>query len=246
MKLPLRFVFVAALAVMLYKWSLENPERVETFVPYNSTEPSFLSADVGQLVAAVNGTDYAISYHMEDLKGALETMINTAVKGMGEFKVMTIGETQPFTLTDVLLRDSGGSHVRLKRVDFVVSSVRPFVIQKAILVPDTAYSTEKAASEGLVGVPPHDNRFLIKNPLHLFYPYETSDNEMAISLSDQDAFNAVVSEKALLSKGQVTGETTTYSTPYTTVSTSTAPGQPIIVVAHNDLAASTSVMLPAP
>ncbi len=146
------------------------------------------------LIASANGTQFAISYHMDSLKEALETILNSL--GFGRFKVISIGDTSPFTMNNVIIQNTSNlSIAKLERVDFIVTSSVPMVINKVIISPDKAFNDFRlpkgyAKDESEMG-----NIFQIKNPLHLFYPYKTSHNDMAITASEQKEFNDLVAQR---------------------------------------------------
>jgi len=235
MKFSYRPVIGLLFAVMLYSWSLQNSKK-ENFVAYNAFEPvnpemippqgfdSFYEK-FGTLLQTVNGTSYAVAYHQEDLINTLKDIINSV--GIGKFRILSVGDMMPFTLTNVLIQDEKNlAYVKFSRVDFIVSSVKPFVIQKVILLPDETFNASQESFPA--ALMDKKNLFALDNPLHLFYPYKTSDNDMVLTAQQETDFNAVVAEHAALlaemdsavAATGTTGETKTYTTPYAPISVS--------------------------
>lgn len=178
-------VFLAGL--LLYK-TLQ--QRNEPFVPYNSFEAppntdsnawNAINTRYGQIVQIVNSQKYAMTYNMEQLLNTLEDVLNSS--GIGKFKVVSVGKTTPFTLVDVIVTDGlSNQPITFDRVDFMVNSMNPFIIERVLLTPSESM-LQQLQVQGQDNLSP-DTTFRIKNPLGLFYPYATSFNEMAIDQND--------------------------------------------------------------
>src|SRR5215210_2371451 len=101
----------------------------EMFVPFNSFEVPIIDKkdaanwDVindrfGTLLQTINGQKYAIAYHLDDMIQTFTNVLNAS--GLGKFKVISIGSTQPFTLTDVVVLDQTMQQpIHFYRVDFI-------------------------------------------------------------------------------------------------------------------------------
>jgi len=136
-----------------------------------SEEWSSISSLFQNMVQIVNGSNYSISNDLQELISKFTEVLNST--GLGRFSVVSIGTTSPFTMKDVLIRETTtGQQVKLERVDFVLDSKDLTKIGKIILTP-TLNSTS------LIGTySKQDSQFKLENPLYLFYPYATSDNDM--------------------------------------------------------------------
>ena len=160
----------------------------EAFVPYNSfvvpDEPQTVKTTseassedkTVNLVARVNAATWSLPYNMSDLTSALEEALNSL--GLGKFKVSSVGSKGNFSLARVIVMDKESQWpMAFERVDFMLNSLNPFLLDKILITPAMkGQGGPKALSETV------DNHvFRIKNKLGLFYPYPTSDNDMAIS-----------------------------------------------------------------
>jgi hypothetical protein len=106
---------------------------------------------------------------------AFTTAINSL--GLGVFTVLSVGETQQFTLLDVLVQDVKTMAVMyFKRVDFILESMNPFIVHKIIISPDERFFLSHVTPTDTLS----PSLFRLQNPLHLFYPYRTSENEMLV------------------------------------------------------------------
>lgn len=196
----LKPILLLGLACLIYNVMMET-RNLENFVPYNSFEvPTNLTGKewqtlndkFGTLVQLVNTTQFSVAFQMEDMINAFATILNNM--GVGKFTILSVGGSSPLTLTDVLVQDFNTLAVtRFKRVDFVVEAVNPFVIHKVIITPDPQF----LASQNIL---PRDklapSMFRIQNPLRLFYPYPTSDDDMRLTPTDKQLFATTMSEKA--------------------------------------------------
>ena len=207
---PLLFI---AFAYFLYYLLNSGSDSLSTFVPSNAFEVptnlkqkdwQVLNEKFGQLMQAVNTTTFNVSYQLDSIIDAFLTIINSV--GAGKFTILSVGESQQFTLKNVLIQDIESlAVVRFKRVDFIVESMNPFKIQKVIITPDQQYTS----SQNVVPTDPQKpNFFRIQNPLHLFSPYRTSDNEMLITKDDADRFQKEIVDKAVTLK-TISAENTT-------------------------------------
>jgi hypothetical protein len=111
-------------------------------------------------------------------------MLNSS--NVGKFVILSVGENTQFTFKDVLVQDVETlAVVKFSRVDLVVDPMNPFEFKKVIITPDKQF----VSSQNVQGSEEKNNAFFeIKNPLHLFYPYETTDNDMYISKYDEEMF----------------------------------------------------------
>lgn len=177
-------LYVFLLFVIAYL--ILNSICLEPFVASNEYEVSDLTSEewvkVGSLfknvVQIVNGTNYDISGNMRDTVGKFLQVINST--GLGKFIISSVGTSSPFTLYNVLVQETtSGQQTLLKRVDFVLDPLDLTRIGKIILTPDLV-----AVEEGISSFPQEqqDKQFKIENPLFLFYPYSTSDNDMTVTL----------------------------------------------------------------
>ena len=190
-------------------------KTTEAFVPFNATEAvdelkpdqwRGVKAKFGTLIQTVNTTTFAVGYRMGDMVRALETVLNAVAKD--QYSIVSVGSQEHFTLRDVILQENATlATVKLARVDFVLESMNPFQIQKVILSKDETYDNSQniAPVDALNG---DTLLFEIQNPLHLFYPYQTSDNQMVITDTDV----ALARDKIADLSGAIVGGTSSGST----------------------------------
>lgn len=197
---PLLFL---VFAYLIYHMTMQN-SRVDTFVPYNAFEApdpdkmkgkdwQILNEKFGRLIQLVNASTFDVAYQLDDQANAFKDILNNM--GVGTFNVISIGATEPFTLREVLVQDVNSLAVtKFSRVDFIVESMNPFKIQKMIITPDKQFvsSSNVRPTESLKP----DHMFRMQNPLGLFYPYRSSDNEMIITPDDSKMFDKLIAEKA--------------------------------------------------
>ena len=185
-------VLLLLLSWMCFHLIRRESSNIATFVPFNVTEASdALQPDqwrsvhdrFGSLVQTVNQTTFALSYRMDDMLTALKTVLETVAKG--KYAILSIGEQQHFALQDVIIQEVDTlAMVKFASVDFVLESMNPFRIQKVVLTMDPLYNnSQDVKPSNTLGGP---GLFQLSNPLHLFYPYNTSDNRMAITTTDVD------------------------------------------------------------
>lgn len=196
-----RPVIVIVFAFFIYKAVMSN-NLLDTFVPFNAFEaPTTLTASQWQqlndkfsrLVQAVNTTSYQVSYQLENILDALQNILNSS--GQGKFYVLSVEESKQFTLINVIIQDLETMAVmKFSRIDFLVDSIDPYKIQKVILTPDKTFlsSQNVNAKDAL-----QPQMFRIQNPLNLFYPYRTSQNEMIITNDDTKEFEKLLKEKSV-------------------------------------------------
>jgi hypothetical protein len=144
------------------------------FVPYNSFEvPDTIDPKTGMdlyskfgtIVDTVNSSTFSISYQLKNVIDSFANVLNGL--GLGKFRIISVRDSKPFTLESVLIQDELTNKMHLfKRVDFIVDSLDPFKISQIIITPEP---------QGVDPLAP--DVFRINNPLHLFYPYKTSDND---------------------------------------------------------------------
>ncbi len=192
---------VVALIFLIYiVWRLTTRSScsacgISTFVPFNATEaPDVLNPNqwksvndrFGTLLQSVNSSTFALSYRMHDMLSALSSVLEAVAPG--KYTIISVGDQQYFALRDVLIQEVETlAMVKFASVDFVLQSMNPFLIQKVVLTLDKRYSNSqdvKPMGESIGHEP-----FRLRNPLHLFYPYNTSDNTMVITTTDVDAAN---------------------------------------------------------
>lgn len=198
---PVMFLFFAYL---LYQMIM-NEGRIDMFVPSNSFEvPQTIKAKdwqvlndkFGTLVQLVNTTTFDVAYKLDDMVDALNIVLNNS--GVGKFNILSVGESQQFTLLNVVVQDVATLAVtKFKRVDFIVESQNPYKIQKVIITPEKEFLSSQ-------NVVPTDkmkpDMFRYMNPLHLPYPYRSSDNEMMVTEDDKVMFEKNMTDKAVMLK----------------------------------------------
>lgn len=196
----LKSLLILLFAYLIYSMSLERHD-IAHFVPYNSYEvPKNLSDKqwqqlndkFGTLIQTINTTEYAVGYHLDNMMEALLTVINGT--GLGTFTILSVGNSTPLSLTDVLVQDVTTLAVtRFSKVDFIVHANNPFVISKVIITPDKQYISSQ-------NILPKDalqpSVFRIPNCMHQFHPYQTSDDDMKLSPVDVKMFSDTMKEKA--------------------------------------------------
>lgn len=203
MNIPVKEILVILFTFLLFQ-SIRGGS--ESFVPSNSFEaPGNISTQqwqklndkFAQLIQIVNTTNYSVSYQLDNMVSVFTAILNST--GLGRFTVISVGESKPFSLFNVIIQDIETlAMVKFSRVDLIPGSMQPYIIEKIIITPDPSFlSSERVVPQDKL----REQLFQIDNPLHLFYPYKTSDNEMVITASDRDVFGQTLSEKnaALLS-----------------------------------------------
>jgi hypothetical protein len=174
---------------------------ISNFVPYNAFEVpkkmdqvtwQKLNDKFGQLVQLINTTPFQVAYQLDNITDALTNIINNM--GIGKFTILSIGNTDQFTLFDVVIQDIETMAVtRFSRVDFLVESMNPFQIRQVLITPDKQWlSSERVIPNDLL----RPDYYRIKNQLHLFSPYATSDDYMRLTTSDNIVFQQTMNEKA--------------------------------------------------
>lgn len=170
-------------------------KKKETFVPENMYEilpesipPSAwkeVNNKFGTLIQAVNGTAFNSSFELDNTLGVFLEMLNNL--GKGKYVILSVGENTQFTFKDVIVQDIETLSVtKFTRVDLVVDSMNPFKFKKVIITPDKYFNSTQNVQGKTDEL--SNEFFEIKNPLHLFYPYETTDNDMAITPYDMEIF----------------------------------------------------------
>ena len=198
-------LFVLSVSYLIFYGLMYNlkPEKMSNFVAFNnysipetdsSSQKVFKDSreQFGKLIQLVNSTNYQVSYDMENILSAFEKVLEKT--GPSKYHILSIGDTKPFTLYDVIIQDvSNLSTTKLKRVDFMTDSMNPFIIKNVIIQADDTFS----ASQYILPRQElqNDNQFRIKNPLNLFAPYDTSDNENIRTNSDIELLRNVIKEK---------------------------------------------------
>lgn len=171
------------------------------FVPFNSYEVPPLTSEYtdklsdihdkfGTLVSYVNSQRFALSYHLDSLISTVENVLSSALNST--VVVSSVDKTTPFTMVGVIALDKVGKSVfKFERVDFIVNSMNPFLIEKIILTPNI--NVNEPIVQPLDDINSGTD-FRIKNTLGLFYPYPTSYNDMVLTEEDVDKYNATVEE----------------------------------------------------
>ncbi len=175
---------------------------MSSFVPYNAFEVPHLEpvqwekvkAKFKRLVQTVNTTPYAEAYESKKMIDVVQRTLAKSTGGQGGFHILSVGNTTPFSLEDVVVQDVESLAVfRLSRVDMIVDTLHPLVVKQLILTPDTEFISSRLAAPR-DELEPHYFRLL--NPLHLFEPYRTSHNEMLRTKADRQLFSQEIMEKA--------------------------------------------------
>lgn len=194
-------VILVFLAVGLYY--LFQVNRPEHFVPYNAYRAPVIDPTDGdewpsandrfeQLTSFINRQTFNLKYNSQSLQTTLSEVLQTS--GLGPHTILSVEETLPFTLKGVIVLDHlTNVPVKFTRVDFMLDSLNPYIVNSVQLTKDTAFTTSQI--KPVDGLSP-DTHFRLMNPLRLFYPYATSDNENAIDMDDVKAHNLVVQEHA--------------------------------------------------
>lgn len=198
-----RYLFVLSL-VLIICYAYKEYFIRETFVVAHNThsvprtessaQKTFQESrqQFGRLVQLVNSTNYKVTYNMENILGAFEAVLNK--QDISKYHILSIGDTKPFTLYDVIIQDVQSlATIRFKRVDFMVDSLNPFVIKNVIIHVDPDYTTTQNLMATQELQP--DTQFRIKNPLNLFAPYDTTDNENIRTGHDLDELQKIIKEK---------------------------------------------------
>lgn len=147
-----------------------------------------------KLVNVINQTTFDLPLKMGGDLGELFSKIITLdlVSSVGHFYVVNIGQVQSFSIFDVLLQDVATlSFANFTRVDFIVDSIDPNIIKNVLITPDTTFSSSSFVVPGVAT----ESVFQIKNPLHLFAPYSTSDNERIVSDQDTVILKNLIKQK---------------------------------------------------
>ncbi len=209
---PHTFAKLVALLVFGYiAWTLvtrsSTTNSIANFVPFNATEApdpllpnqwKSVNDRFGTLLQSVNTTSFALSYRMHDMLSALASVLESVAPA--KYTVLSVGQQDYFALHDVLIQEVDTlAMAKLARVDFVLQSMNPFLIQKVVFTLDPTYSNSQDIKP--VDEMSQHQPFQIRNPLHLFYPYNTSDNSMAISTTDVDIANEKIAYLAAETSG---------------------------------------------
>lgn len=173
--------------------------KPENFYPYNSYSVEKEGNDwtnaqekFVQLIQIVNSNTYNERYNLDDNIDTFEKILNDA--GVGNFKILSTQLNTPFNLVGVLVQNVDTFSLKqFSQVSLIVDKLDPFVIKKVKIVVEPSFESSSFV-KGLDQLQP-DSQFRIKNPLNLFAPYDTSDNENEISDSDFILLQNVISEK---------------------------------------------------
>jgi hypothetical protein len=175
--------------------------NLEDFVPYNSFEiPKSLQPKewqtlhdkFGTLIQLINATEFSVAFQMNDMITAFKAILNSM--GTGKYELLSVEDSTPLSLTNVMIQDVETLAVmKFSRVDFIVETTNPFVINKVIVTPDQEFNSSQKI---LPKEPLSPQKFRIRNPLHLFHPYYTSDEDMKMTPGDKLLFDTTVREKS--------------------------------------------------
>jgi hypothetical protein len=189
-------VIVLLLTIQMF---IGSRQIYEKFVPFNSffipdkDDLSFSKTQLKfkDLTSLVNTGVYSIPYDLTgDLVPILESILNSF--NLGKFHVISVETKKAFVLFSVVVQDiETFALTSFSRVDFQVDSLNPFLLKKVYITPnDTPQFTQFVTP-----LTPLDSQFRIKNQLHLFAPYDTSDNEKILSDGDNVLLKNVFTEK---------------------------------------------------
>jgi hypothetical protein len=194
-----RIIMLLLILILLYLlFSCYTP--IESLVPFNSYEAPNNSPTIwnqsrdkfGTLIQTINSTNYAVSYNINNQIDALKKVLNS--QNIGKFNILSIQDTKPYTLFNVIIQDVDTfAVIRFARVDYMIDSVNPFIIKNIKVTLDNTFTSNQFV-QGLDSLQ-NDTVFRIKNPLHLFAPYDTSDNENIVSTDDIMLMQNVIAEK---------------------------------------------------
>jgi len=186
--------------VTYYYFYIKKSTSIDNFVPSNTHDVPDLQdwnktyKNFGTLVEKMNNTHYQISYDMENILSAFVQILNSDAEKFGKFTILSVGDTKPFTLFNVLVQNVETLLViKFTRVDFILDSMNPYIIKNVAVTLDDKFRS----SQFITGAQELQNStmFRIKNPLHLFAPYDTSDNEMIRTTYDFELLEKVVKDK---------------------------------------------------
>jgi hypothetical protein len=194
-------IFVVTVCYILYYYYITNTKENYNVVASNSYNApkvdgpleknwDIINKQFGVLVKRINSTNYQVSYQMENIIDAFEKILNK----YGKYKILSVEESKTFTLNGVIIQDVGSFFVkRFKRVDFIIDSIDPFLIKNVIIDTDNEFiSSEFVNPRDELR---NDSMFRIKNNLHLFAPYNTSDNEKIRTKYDANMLKHIIKEK---------------------------------------------------
>jgi hypothetical protein len=132
------------------------------------------------LVTSLNNSQYYVRYYVNDFITPLKTILNM----FGNYTIISIGMEKPYILTDVIIQrnDDSMALTKFSRVTFIKDVVNPFYIQKINVIHDNNFVSSQNVQS--IDTLSSDNLFRLKNPLNLFYPYSSSDDEMIVTNDD--------------------------------------------------------------
>ena len=196
----------AIIIVILYLYS--NKNSLEEFVPFNVFEapsPDVVMENdrIVDLIQIINGNPFAIAHDLTQQINTFENVLNNS--GLGRFTIISVQTSTQFSLINIMIKDENQQTVfTIPRVDFIVSTINGDQVISKILVSDPRLEHPKARDSLS-----QENMFRIKNPLHLFYPFATSDNDMIFSEVDQRIVADTLKQKSLEQATMISKDGTT-------------------------------------
>ena len=164
------------------------------FVAYNAESPiqpkdawQIQNQDLKTFFQNISGTHFQVAYSTANMTRLLEKVINEQAKNRYHFRVLSVNDQTNLEFRDVILQDTlSGEAITLPLVKFIPSLRDPHTLdQLIVVVPNTPAPPQWRGTDGQL-----PNYFTLANPLHLFYPFYTSLNDMVITQEDVTAFNA--------------------------------------------------------
>ena len=178
------FYFILILFLAYFTYFCCEHVFKEAFVPINVYElPDNIKDPVeqydlfGTLVGNVNESEFAISYSLQTLIEDITKLLNST--GIGTFRIISVDNVQYFTMTGVTIQNLETlSTEKFARLDILPNPDDPTKIHKLLLTPNRLIPTSDDAHNIVPYDENKDSVFRIKNSLHLFAPYRTSDNDV--------------------------------------------------------------------
>ena len=201
---------VLILIIITLLYILSKPTIENLVAPYNVfTAPANQPLDEDQitsinnrfatLVALINNTSLSIVYKTvvssaQDMVDIFTIVLNTLAPS--KYTIVSVDGSGQLTLTGVTIQDTISKQtLKFSNVSFIVNTSNGTIVERVVVTPSAALS-EAAIVRARDQLSP-DTFFRIKNPLHLFYPFATSDDEMTLNLDNPVPFNAALFEMAI-------------------------------------------------
>lgn len=143
-------ILVFAILAQLYS-KTKHPEHFVAFNAYevpddiNDQKWAAIYGKFGQLTQLTNAGSWgqALRPDSRNLTAILLRVINAL--NIGQFVILSVGDVLPFTLLDVLVQETKTLTVsRYARIDFVISQVDPYVVDRIIMTPSAGNSSVTA------------------------------------------------------------------------------------------------------